>query len=65
MEQNPEFRAHIARREKVLFAAPVNVYDAKMKPRERMLIITPAKFLICGYDLENESFKLAYEKGKF
>lgn len=68
MDQNPEFRKYIGKREKVLFAANVKVYDAKMIPRERTLIITPMKVMICGYEevkliqgqQSTKSFELKY-----
>ena len=51
IDKYPEYRKFIGKREMVLFAAPIGVYDSKMvSPKKRFLIITRAKLIICGWE---------------
>ncbi|KAB1259251.1 Unconventional myosin-If [Camelus dromedarius] len=60
LEERPELRQFLGKRERVDFADSVNKYDRRFKPIKRDLILTPK----CVYVIGREKVKKGPEKGQ-
>ncbi|RMC00880.1 hypothetical protein DUI87_22565 [Hirundo rustica rustica] len=62
MEERPELRQFLAKRERVDFADSITKYDRRFKPIKRDFILTPKYFYLIGR--EREKVKKGPEKGQ-